>query len=442
MTTTQRNAMALHLKARLRVLKQEAVDAVPFFTPGWRMAAVGSKLLAGVPRYSGLAARVAAQVHRAARDRKSRDAVEDMVRQAAWSSKDVRTWGQPKYIPERLLVVKPYVSNEEKGVLRVMFSELIRSLPNIPGFAALYERYHLVFAPSWSGAADPGMLQYAKLPHPITVLTNTPDDQAFLERMASSLDPIMLPPCCWADPRLAVPFLGRPKTFDIVMNASWAPWKRHFALFRALARLPERPKVALIGSAWDGGTRADMLDIARLYGVDGQLTIYEQITHEHVMDITSRSKVAILTSLKEGGNRALTEALLCDVPIIILDRHLGGFVEYANAATGLISSEENLAENLALLMDEENRIHPRDWAIDNMSCEVSSARLNTFIKDNSLARGGAWTVDTVAASTSPELGYYDNADERRFAEENEFVRLCFSERSPASPSRVGLDNLH
>ncbi len=423
--------MPLHMKARQRIWRQQAIDAIPFLWPAWRAAATGSNILAATGRFDALSAQIAAQVHRTSRDEGARKMVDASVQSYPWSKSDApRVW-QPKYIPERLLVVKPFVSSGEKGVLRVMFSEMIRALPDIPGFDALAERYHFVFAPSWAGAADPGLLQYARSSEPITVLTNTMADQEFLESYTSALKPLRLPSCAWADPKIAAPYLGREKKYDIVMNASWAPWKRHFALIRAVSEVQRPLKVALIGMPWNGGTRDDILDCARMFGVQDQISIFEQIPFDRVMDILSSSRVAVLMSLKEAANRALAEAVLCDVPVVILDRYAGGFEVFINPGTGRISSERDLASTLTWMLDNAASFSPRAWALEHMACEPSSARLNDFVKKLEMSRSRPWTADMVPASTSPELLYCDSAQQKIFKVENDFVRRCFTHKQPS-----------
>src|SRR5205807_5120972 len=101
----------------------------------------------------------------------------------------------------------------------------------------------------------------------IFVLAAQKDDYAFLQRLNSNLVPVDLGPCDWVDPDVAEPFIDNSKEFDIVMNSHWGSSKRHYVLFRMMQRAKRRYKVVLIGGGWQGRGPADILDLAKHYGV-------------------------------------------------------------------------------------------------------------------------------------------------------------------------------
>ena len=317
-----------------------------------------------------------------------------------------------RFLGNRLAVLKVPAGGGEKGVLFVMVSDMFRLLHAGMNLEKLLEDYTLVFEPSWSGYCHPELLEYTRWNHEVFVLAAEEHDFAFLKRLNSSLVPVDLGPCDWVDPRVAVPYLSNPKEFDIVMNSNWGAWKRHYVLFRMLGRAKQRYKVVLVGVNWSGRTRADVERLAGFYGVADQLTILEHIPYEQVMDVTCRSKVSILLSLKEGSNRAIAESIFCNLPVVVLANHVGGIRKNVVPETGLLAEERHLEAAIDQLLHAD--LNPREWGLENVSCFKSSEKLNLVLREHALRQGRPWTQDIAGRSNSPEskLTYLPRMRER------------------------------
>jgi glycosyltransferase involved in cell wall biosynthesis len=301
-----------------------------------------------------------------------------------------------------------------------MFTEMIRLLYSSMNLPKLLQDYTLVFEPSWSGYCSPDFLRFTQFTEEIFVLSAEENDFAFLQRLGSNLIPIGLGPCDWVDPRVATPYLANPKEFDIVMNSNWAAWKRHHVLFRMLARADQRYKVVLIGGGWGGKTSSDIETLADFYGVREQLMILERLPYEKVMDVTCRSKVSILLSLKEGSNRAIAESLFCNVPVVVLSSHVGGIRKNIVPQTGVLTEERHLESAINRLLSSD--IRPRDWAMENVSCFKSSDKLNALLREQSLQRRRPWTQGIAGRSNSPESKYICDADEEHLRPWNQGLK--------------------
>jgi glycosyltransferase involved in cell wall biosynthesis len=317
----------------------------------------------------------------------------------------------------RLMVLKAPTPGGEKGVLLVMFSGMIQRLHSSMNLPKLLQDYTLVLEPSWSGYCTPELLSFTRFSEQIFVLAAEENDFDFLRRLGSNLIPINLGPCDWVDPRVAIPYLGNPKQFDIIMNSNWAAWKRHHALFRMLARAKHKYKVVLIGAKLEGRTASDIEGLASYFGVREQITILEQLPYEQVMDVTCRAKVSILLSLKEGSNRAIAESMFCNVPAIVLSNHVGGIKKNIVPLTGVLADEQHLESSIAELIN--SFLRPRDWAIENISCFISSDELNAQLRKNALNSGKPWTQDIAGRSSSPESKYILEVDKERLRPFNE-----------------------
>lgn len=320
----------------------------------------------------------------------------------------------------RMMILKSKQSESEKGVLYVMYSELLHVIPKFMDIDKLSKDYKLVFEPSWSGYCTGSFLYYACKPFDSYFLAAQVDDYRFLQNF-ENLKACELGPCDWVDPKVAEPFLNQPKKYDIVMNSNWGAWKRHRVLFKALKKSKRDLKVALIGFDWGGRSKQDILSLAKAYGVDAQIEIFEKIPFDQVMNITCQSKLSVLLSLKEGSNRAVAESIFCDVPVIVLDNHVGGIVKNVNQYTGQLAPERNLTEVIHDILDSLDSYTPRNWGVEHIACDVSTIRLNEFLKSTCSVEE-KWTRDVVVRSNSPESKYQSIEDKERFSQENEELK--------------------
>jgi len=367
---------------------------------------------------------ILSQVHRTARSRRIRKLVEPYIlanREAMY--RDQGQLAKPSLkttFGRRLMVLKAPVAGGEKGVLFVMVYDAIRALHSGMDLDRLFRDYTLVFEPSWSGYCNSDLLEYTCWNEEIFVLSAEENDFAFLQRLGSNLVPVALGPCDWVDSRAAEAYLKNPKEFDIVMNSNWAAWKRHHVLFRMLRNAKTSYKVALIGVDEKGETRARVERLASFFGITNQLTVFEDIAYERVMDITCRSKVSILLSLKEGSNRAIAESIFCNVPVIVLSSHVGGIRKNIVPETGLLAKESKLESAIDQLL--QSHINPREWGLEHVSCFRSSEKLNSVLKEHALRQGRPWTQDIAVRSNSPESKYAFTEDAERLRPWNEGLK--------------------
>jgi hypothetical protein len=328
----------------------------------------------------------------------------------------------------RISVLNEPGANGERGVLFIMFTEILAAVFSRMDVPRLTADYTIVSEPSWSGYCDDAILRWTQVDAPVFVLAAQKDDFRFLKRLDSNLVPVPLGPCDWVDPGIAEPFLENEKEFDIVMNSHWGESKRHHVLFRMLRRAKRRYKVLLIGARWAGRTSDDIRSLARYYGVEEQLTIIEHIAYSQVMDLTCRARVSILLSLKEGSNRAIAESIFCNVPVIVLSNHVGGIVKNVQPETGLLVREGQLEEAIETLL--EANLNPRRWGLENSSHTRSTEKLNAVLRADALARGQPWTRDIVARSNSPESKYANPDDALRLAPWNAALKNYIARARP------------
>jgi len=415
----------VHLKTRLELARQRLLENRLVVHTGLLLL-----ILLGFPLVllgqRKRAVRLFSQVHRATRLPWMRKLVEPYIFASLpaiyTDSAPAADVNLPRFFGNRIMVLKAPMNKGEKGVLFVMVSYIFDWLRSNMDLKRLLEDYTLVFEPSWSGYCFSGLLDYTRWDQEVFVLSAEEGDFAFLKRLGSNLVPLELGPCDWVDPDTAKPYLTDQKEFDIVMNSNWADWKRHYVLFRMLRNSKRRYKVALIGVKWGSPLRiqADIRRLADYYGIASQLTIFDEIPYQQVMEITCRSKVSILLSLKEGSNRAIAESIMCNIPVIVPANHVGGIRKNIVPETGLFADERHLETAVAQLL--ESHICPRTWGLEHVSCLKSSEKLNSILREHALKQGRPWTKDIAVRSNSPDSTYKYPEDAERLLSWNEGLR--------------------
>lgn len=309
----------------------------------------------------------------------------------------------------RTLVLKAPViycgSVQEKGVLLVAghMGELYR----LVDVSQLLKDYYLVFEPGWSGYATEDILFYCRFhDHPIIVQAPEETDFVFLKNLHTNLLPVRFGASDWVDHRIFRPLAGTPKEYDAVMVAVWGRYKRHHVLFKAIRALRHMGiRVALVGVPWQG-SREEIEGLIDLYGIRSNVAVYENLEPEGVNQVLNRSKVNMILTLREGANRSIFEGFFANVPGIVLRNNIGINKSYVNTFTGKLIDERELSETILWFRNNWRTFSPREWAMKNISPEVTTAKLNRALRQIAESKGEKWTRDIVSKCNSPEPKYY------------------------------------
>lgn len=333
--------------------------------------------------------------------------------------------------PERLLdgccLVLKASSANERGVLYLYYSYVYPLFLRYFDAGAIEKRYHIVIEPSWSGYCDLNILCLTRLEKNVFVGAMEPRDADFVNSLgATNLVVVDIGGNTWIDPQLFKPSDNVPKDIDIIYVASWAHYKRHWALFKALSTLKTwglRPRVALVG--YPGGLSAkDISDQASALNVEDLVEFHERVAPARVNELLNRSKVNLMWSRREGSPRAIIEGMAAGVPCIIRTGFNYGYrYPYINQETGCFATEHELPTALAHMLERHSTFSPRSAVIPRMTPEASTRRLNDAIRTTALSNGETWTTDiTVRVGTVDGLGYRDAEDRKRFDADYAFLR--------------------
>lgn len=381
--------------------------------------------------------RITTQLWHALKDPASRDGqalaalFRDLTRSALQQYLNPHGRTRSRILRARALVVKA-ASPTERGVIVVDYSYVFPLMHGLFDLARIAHRYTIVLEPSWAGASNPDILLYTQLSTPVYVQTIEPRDRDFLNTLDTNLRVVPIAANWWVDPRLA-PAPSAERDIDVIMVAAWADIKRHWRVFRAVGELRRRGhhlKVALVGYRYDR-TREDIEALAAHFGIRDQVTTYERISQEEVSALLARSKVHVLWSRRECANRAIVEAMLADVPVIVREGLTFGFkYPYINDQTGRFVAEKDLAPAILETIATRDRYRPRAWVLANMTCERATAVLNAHLKADALASGAPWTQDLVLKTSTLDTQRYFNPDDMaRFEADYRFLESCLRQEA-------------
>jgi hypothetical protein len=323
-------------------------------------------------------------------------------------------------------ILKPYVGPRERGVLFVSFETQWIRLLRPANYLELAERYAVVVAPS---SSPPHILfTYAfpvLFPGPVFTLLSHPDDARTFPRMSSRLAVVPLYASSWVNPALFEPIPKPRRSYDLVMVANFAKFKRHQALFAALRSMPRGLRVLLIGQDQDGRTADTIRETARWYGVADRFTLMSDQPYREVTKYFCQARASVVLSKREGSCVAVAESLFADAPAAILQDAGMGSRTFINEETGRFLDENRLAADLADFVRNADRYRPRAWAEKNISCFRSSLILNEQLRRSALERGEAWTQDIAPMQWSPNPLLAREADRARLAAERRDISRRF-----------------
>jgi glycosyltransferase involved in cell wall biosynthesis len=301
------------------------------------------------------------------------------------------------------VILKPRISEREKGVLFIAFANQWVRLLGLPGLRQLAQGYTLVLAPAWSPPHE--LLHYLfprSYPDPVFMLISNSEDIKTLPRLSRNHLVVPLYASSWTNPDLFHPLPFHERDIDIIMVANFGRIKRHFAFFKVLARMPPHLRVVLIGQDQDDRSGDTIFKEARYYHVHNKITIIADAPYGSVAQTLCRSRVSLILSRREGSCVVVAESLFANTPVgMIEDAHVGSR-SFINESTGYLFKPGDMAGQLRAFLDRAAEYSPRAWAERNISCHRSTAFLNEAIRRHMLESGQEWTEDIAPLHWCPD----------------------------------------
>jgi hypothetical protein len=303
----------------------------------------------------------------------------------------------------KAVLLKPWVSHREKGVVFVSFEDQwMKLLPHVD-LQEFARRYTLVVSPTWSPPHSVVNVLFPQAyPEPFFSLISNSRDLELFPRLSDKYRMIPLYASSWVNPDYYKPMPHDCRDLDIVMIANFGPYKRHYALFRALRQMPGHIRATLIGQSHDGRTADTIRREAWAFGVEDRVTVLSSVSNETLADCLGRAKVSVILSRREGSCVAVAESLFADTPVVLLRGAEIGSAAFINDCTGVFVAESRLAQGLMEVLERHRTFAPRCWAEVNISCHQSSRILNRALRRAALDGGQAWTWDIAPLCWRPD----------------------------------------
>jgi len=305
----------------------------------------------------------------------------------------------------RSIILKAPGQGREKGVLAVYFEyNWLRLLAGVPfeELQRLSNEYELLLIASWS-PTDFTVLSLAVAAWPETIWVQ-PANQLDTDKLAAFSSKIQVLDslaCDWVNPDFYQPKSFAERSIDLLMIANWGEFKRHWDFFAVLTQLPKDLRVVLIGQKEGGRTMATIQQEAHHIGVPQRLEMHESLTIEQVTAMQCDAKVSVLTSRREGGCVAAVESLFAGCALAMReDAHVNSKA-HINDQTGALLRPGKVADDLRDLLARAPDLRPREWAIEHISCQRTTEKLNAKFKARAEAEGRPWTKDLVLANWRP-----------------------------------------
>jgi glycosyltransferase involved in cell wall biosynthesis len=316
----------------------------------------------------------------------------------------------------KAIVLKPYVSPREKGVVFISFDSRMVQLAKATDLKKFAERYTLVLSPQWSPPHSVATYLFPLLyPDDIVCLISNERDLEYFPRISQKYKMVPLYASSWVDPRKYTPVPLAEKDIDIFMLANFAKYKRHHAFFAAMRDLPRDLRIVLVGQRDSGRTRDTIIGEAAAFGVADRFELRENVSEQELHDTFVRAKTSLILSRREGSCVAVVESMFANTPVGVYEDAQVGSRVFVNEHTGRLLRHNGLAAQLKEFVAASAQYEPRKWVMENgVDCIASSRVLNEALKQHALASGGEWTEDIATLRWRPDPRFYDPEDAAKY----------------------------
>ncbi|MEN0037252.1 MAG: glycosyltransferase [Cellvibrio sp.] len=286
-----------------------------------------------------------------------------------------------KEAADRTIVLKwPDVQHGEvvcKGMLLIKFTKTFSYALRNLDIERLSSYFYVVLEPSWSGYADPDILAWIGKSKDIVIQSSEVQDRALMNCFPETFRAVSFGSGSWVPDYDFAPLVGD-KEFDSIYIANTNPIKRVGRYIDAIKKIVLAGHVnykgCLVCASW--GESAHLIQLlVKNAGIEKNLILKFSLSKEDVILFLNKSKCNLLLSLKEGSNRSLFEAMMCNVPVISLVENIGVNKEYIGEQSGLLIPDEMLESSMLWLSKNYQSFSPRIWALENISYKKSMDRL-------------------------------------------------------------------
>jgi glycosyltransferase involved in cell wall biosynthesis len=292
------------------------------------------------------------------------------------------------------LLLKAPAAGGEKGVIYSSFEYNWMKLIASHSAQKIFDQYILVGASSWSPTDCAVFSSLSGLSRdPAFIGISNPADQELYKCFSPTIRPLSIMACDWINPAYYNPLPHCERQIDILMVAHWERWKRHWILFKALARMRSDLTVVLIGRDSGPRTAATVHEEAKAFGVRQNLVLLTNISIDEVIGHQCNAKVSIACSRREGSCVSVTESMFADSPVAMVDDSHIGAKAYINRETGILFRPKLAHLQLSEMLERSDAFSARNWAETSISASLTSRKLNGILRQYCENATLPWTRD-------------------------------------------------
>lgn len=221
------------------------------------------------------------------------------------------------------IVLKAYVSENEKGVILVAYTDVVFIMFFLLNMDEIFKRYYLVVEPSTENACHLYYYFSKQYPNGIIHQYHSTRELDYLKR--NGLRYIDLCAGDWIDDTIfKIRASQKEKKYDFCYVANFIDFKNHDFVFKALSSQKAFDlKFVLVATTYYGLSVDEMKKKLEKHGLADGCEIKTNLSAAEVSEIYHQSYCSLLCSDREGSNKASFEALLCGTPVLVKEGHIG-----------------------------------------------------------------------------------------------------------------------
>ena len=327
--------------------------------------------------------------------------------------------GQRKFLAANAIFLKPYISQEEKGVLLLKYTEIINAFPFLFDLGKIQERYDLVLEPSWETPYQPYYKFYQDTGD---VYVESLSDREIKEDARHGFVPVPISAADWLKETSFVRSGVANPVYDLCFIANFLPFKRHEYLFAALRdHWKGNLKIALIASVHVGESKDWIERLISKYGLQGKVDLFLEVPQQKVNEILNQSRCHVLCSMREGANKANFESMFVGTPVVVHEDHIG-FPNFRFRYPMVVNYTNQ--KDLVVAIKKCAEIH-RDEVYSMAQSMIGSCRateiLNEILKKRAVEKGKKWTMDLLRKVNIVHCFYFNPEDALKCQKDFEFL---------------------
>lgn len=331
------------------------------------------------------------------------------------------------FLRANMLCIKPWISEKEKGVFLVKYTEIMNALPFLFDIKKIQERYHLVIEPSWE---SPYQMYSAFLPLGSKIFAQSLSLREQKIHKDHGFVPLQVCAGDWVNIKNFSPDYTAEKKYDFCIIANFIPLKRYPFMLSAIKKYWTGDlKFAIMASKYVGNDKNYIHNLLKENGLQDKVDINVEIPPTDVNKILNQSYCHVLGSVREGANKANFESMTAGTPVVVNKYHIG-FPNWRYKYPMVINYTDG--KTMVDAIKECRKIDKREVAEkakEMIGSKIATRLINDEIKRTTTAEGDAWTTDILEKVNNVHAFYYDPDDVHKCINDYHFLETVVLDKA-------------